>query len=854
MDYNMPNDTSFPRSRQASCIDLDRYRLALTAREILERRDVSVNGTGKIPCIARDEKTPSMHVYEHHAHCFGCGAHLDGIALAHWARTEQIDPAPRGPEFWETLRWIAREAELPEPRRDPDAEARYREAQDRSAYFERVFEDARKRRDKALEYLRGRGISAEAVGDDIGYSPKDYEPQDRETAKRYGLLSKTGRFLFSGYVVFPFPAAGRIETFYGRFLGDTAPEFKHRKPAGPQPVSLWNLDCVRRDKLVLVCESPIKALAVKANINTNVVALAGVAFKDEHARLLRLRGVQDVAILFDTDLNGAGQQAAVRAAELLYRHGYHDVVILTLPLPEGRDKNDVDGYFLAASAEDFRSQVTVKHLLEVIDDEMQTRSKDGDFGGFTEALNRFLGLIALCDPAGDGEVLRAIKRTFPNQSITDLKGKLKKFRRQHDNGGLPSAPGSNSDRFRPLDYVEQIRSETRVITFDSMAYRYEGGVYVPWPPEEIDQRVIQLYGPAVEPRHTRSVRELLNSVCFVGSDTVNPRGWSNLKNGLLNLHAGDFIDHTPDMLFTVQAQVRFDPEAQCPLWTRTLQEILPDPELRQLLSQIFGYCLTTDTSHQKGFILWGDGANGKSVMTDVLEALVGRDNAAALHLSDFQERFRLAELQNKLINFSTEVEAKGLVSDARIKSIVSGDPLTAERKNKQPFVFRPYCKLVISCNHLPQTTDRSHGYFRRWIVLPFTQTFAGNTQDRSRARTIIEMELSGVLNWAIGGYRDLRESREFSEPQASVDALQKYRRQVNPVLDFVNERIVFVDGQSTPPKDIFQAYRGWSEESGVKALGRNRFYEELGRADARLSITRTGEEGKVVKGVTLRPR
>ncbi len=145
---------------------------------------------------------------------------------------------------------------------------------------------------------------------------------------------------------------------------------------------------------------------------------------------------------------------------------------------------------------------------------------------------------------------------------------------------------------------------------------------------------------------------------------MNPRGVLNLKNGLLNLESGTLDPHTPEVLTTVQTETAFDPAAECPLWLQTIEEILPDPESRHLLAQIAGYCLTPDNSHQKAFILYGEGSNGKSVITDVLEALIGRENFAALHLSDLKERFRLTELQNKLVNFISEVESKGLVDDA----------------------------------------------------------------------------------------------------------------------------------------------------------------------------------------------
>jgi len=169
-------------------------------------------------------------------------------------------------------------------------------------------------------------------------------------------------------------------------------------------------------------------------------------------------------------------------------------------------------------------------------------------------------------------------------------------------------------KFLPLAYVGKICDQAPVICFDGRAYRYEGGVYAQWYPEEIDQQIIQLYWPEVQTSHLHSVREFLTSVCFQRSEKVNPRGLLNLQNGLLSMQAGDFEPHSPDILSTVQSQTSFRPKDECPLWLRTVKEIQPNNEARLLLAQIFGYCLTPDNSHQKGFILHGDGANGKSLV------------------------------------------------------------------------------------------------------------------------------------------------------------------------------------------------------------------------------------------------
>jgi len=178
--------------------------------------------------------------------------------------------------------------------------------------------------------------------------------------------------------------------------------------------------------------------------------------------------------------------------------------------------------------------------------------------------------------------------------------------------------------------------------------------------------------------------------------------------------------------------------------------------------------------------------------------------------------------------------------------------LTIERKNRDPFVFRPFAKLIVSCNNLPQTGDRSRGYFRRWIILPFTETFTGAKRDPLLAQKIIETELSGVLNWAIGGFKALRNAGGFIEPDASREALAEYRRDSDSTIAFAEDCIrQLPDTTGTSLSEVFDAYKKWMREANLEALGRTNFRKAIERT---LGIQcRRGEGGRYLPGVALTP-
>lgn len=795
--------------------DLEPYRTALSMPEILSGLGMIVNGSGMTLCPGHDEKHPSCKVYLDHVYCFSCGFHQDTIGIVQ--HVQDCD-------FWGALEWIADRAGIPRQQRDPASQKRYEAIHSISQTCSAVIHDALAQPEPALACLESRGISRATTEGIVGYLPANYQPADPESAKRAGCYSTKGNFLFSGRLIIPIMQHGQIVSLYGRSLEDSRIP-KHIYPSSTDllmPVTLWNLDACRKEKGIYLVESIIDALTLIDRGFKNTATLFGTqGLTDARLDALKRTHVEKVTLCFDSDLNGSGQQAALKTGERLFRAGY-EVEIINLPLNDAQGKADPNSYFQDHTADDFLElprRDFFDCLLDSIPREASTQQR-------YKALAPILKMIAEQPELTWKEYVSAINKRFPEYDRAKLGKEIAGLSKEK------IEQQERSKRFLPLAYVDQIRSKAPVICFDGKHYSYESGVYRLIYPEEIDQQTIELIGEETQGSHLDAVRKFLGSVCFVRPETVNPRGILNLKNGLLNLESGSLELHNPGILSTVQAETAFDPATNCPLWLQTVEEILPDPESRNLLAQIFGYCMTPDNSFQKGFILYGEGSNGKSVITDILEALVGRENCAALHLSDFKERFRLAELQNRLVNFSTEVEARGLVNDAKLKGIITGDPITAERKNQAPFVFRPFVKLIVSCNNLPRSTDKSHGYFRRWIILLFTVTFPPEKWDRGRAKRIIETELSGVLNWAIGGYKSLKDAGHFAEPSASKEALQEYKRQTDPVIDFVQEHVkIFQDMQAaTLLKDLYPVYRSWTKDNGYEPLGRNNFSKAFERA------------------------
>lgn len=307
----------------------------------------------------------------------------------------------------------------------------------------------------------------------------------------------------------------------------------------------------------------------------------------------------------------------------------------------------------------------------------------------------------------------------------------------------------------------------------------------------------------------------------------------NLENGVLDLRTRELHAHAPEFWQTLQRPFRFEREAKCPEWEKFLSQVLvtadgqPDPELVRVMQEWFGYCLVPVTAAQKACVWYGNGANGKGVATQVLQALVGKENHVPFNLAGLGRDHARAHLAHKLLAVASEVPSKGVVEDATFKAIVAGDDITARFLYEQPFSYRPLCRILLTCNNLPTTTDRSHAYFRRFLIVPFNAVITEERQDKGLVDKLLA-ELPGIFNWALDGLQRLEANDwRFSQSSAMAGALREYQRDSDSVALWVEDRVEVVAGGEVESGRLYADYKQWTEDNGHKLVASNGLTKRL---------------------------
>ena len=351
-------------------------------------------------CAFHDEKTPSFIVQrgDNHYHCFGCGAHGDGIQflMTHLKMS-----------FVEAVESLAERfhVELEETETDArpkgPSKAGLKEVLESACRFYQFYLLHTLEGHAALDYLYNRGIDLDFIRTfEIGLAPKasrflavmQEQKFHRPLLEEAGLLSK-GREFFSDRITIPIrDAVGSVigfsarkykaETFGGKYVN--TPETVLFKKSKVLFGLSFSRKTIAKERKVLIVEGQIDALRLIHSGYTWTVAGQGTAFGEEMAKELIHLGVRQAFLALDGDT--AGQEASVKIGDLFQKEG---VEVMVVPLP------------LKCDPDEFLQEKGPEHWQKLLDSSV-------DY--LTFLVNHLSKSINVQSPAGKNELVQTIAK------------------------------------------------------------------------------------------------------------------------------------------------------------------------------------------------------------------------------------------------------------------------------------------------------------------------------------------------------------------------------------------------------------------------------------------------------------
>lgn len=348
--------------------------------------------------------------------------------------------------------------------------------------------------------------------------------------------------------------------------------------------------------------------------------------------------------------------------------------------------------------------------------------------------------------------------------------------------GIRSSGNGTDDSTKPLNAAEALMERYPFVNSAGALYYYEDGYYNFLTTDKAYSLLIALGYRDISKKGTiafmKDVFEFLrvDPRIQISTDTESAR-YLSFNNGVLDLFNWEFIMPTPQIFTTSKVNCNFYDFAEEPA-TPVFDKFIFDcsggnMQKADLLKEIIGYYITSDTAGKAFVVLWGPGDTGKSVIGKFLSLLFNSEAVCGVDLNDLSSRFDNYMLVGRKLNVAMDLP-NGKINTAavsKLKMLTGDDLCKAEGKYINPFTFRNTCKFLFASNFRVTTTVEDIGFQNRLVEVYMGNVIPKDRQDKNLIDKLIS-EIEGIVYKCLRYYLQYRQRNYiFTEVIDTVNIL-----------------------------------------------------------------------------------
>lgn len=316
----------------------------------------------------------------------------------------------------------------------------------------------------------------------------------------------------------------------------------------------------------------------------------------------------------------------------------------------------------------------------------------------------------------------------------------------------------------------------------------------------------------------------------------------NTKNCTLNLKTGEIQPHRATDYITKCTNTDYIQGVTDERFNSFINEICEnDSETIQALQRALGYSLMGTAHEECLFLAQGKTTrNGKGTLFELVLDTLGSYGqkisfntlARTNNIDGSKPTPDLAVLRGSRFILANEPQKGVCFNEGLVKEMTGNDTMVARHLNCEPITFKCKGIIFISANSLPTIADSSLYESDRIKILLFNRHFSEEERDKSLKDTLRKGNgRAAVLNWLLDGYKQYRKYGLLTTQKAK-EALNNYRAENDYIQQFIDEGLILYnpDDRSAPKVKLLEVqreYNEWCRVSGIKALGKKLFKEEL---------------------------
>ena len=286
--------------------------------------------------------------------------------------------------------------------------------------------------------------------------------------------------------------------------------------------------------------------------------------------------------------------------------------------------------------------------------------------------------------------------------------------------------------------------------------------------------------------------------------------WIQFGDEVVDLETGDRFTASSCYFLTNPLPFKLGKSEDTPNIDRIFSEWVGEDNVL-LLKEIIAYCMIRDYPIHRIFCFIGSGLNGKSKYLEFLRRFIGGYNVCATELDTLlNSRFEVTRLHKKLVCQMGETNFNEMNKTSLLKKLSGDDLINFEYKNKNPFEDKNSAKILIATNNLPTTTDKTKGFYRRWIIVDFPNEFS---EKKDILSEIPEAEYNNLGNQLIRILMDLLKKREFHNEGSIDERMAKYESKSNFLETFLKDSTIRDDDSYITKSDFSKKFISWCKEN-----------------------------------------
>ena len=300
--------------------------------------------------------------------------------------------------------------------------------------------------------------------------------------------------------------------------------------------------------------------------------------------------------------------------------------------------------------------------------------------------------------------------------------------------------------------------------------------------------------------------------------------WIQFKNIIIDLENDERFEATPKYFITNPIPHYLGETIDTPTIDKLFSSWVGQDRIDSLYEAL-SFCLIPKYIIHRVKCYIGSGSNGKSTFFNLMRKFLGDYNVTSVNLQLLLKgRFEGRKLYKKLVAIMGETSFTTISQTEFFKALTGEDLIRVEYKGIDGFDATNYAKIFIATNSLPQTTDKTEGWYRRWDILDFIGKFK---KEEDVLNKIPDEEWENLSFKCSIIAKRLWKDRKFLNEESLENRKRIYEEKSNPIMLFINKHYVKDNQARVEFAEFYNDLMDFLEIGGFRILSSKAVSQQL---------------------------